>query len=104
MTKPKLPDVWVVFGDSFMRGAWEDRERAKSVCLKSDVLHRYAPVEKPKVCKWKENDPEGDMPGTFDGTCGVCWYVDLSLASKEEHFGGDMQFCPKCGGKIKVKR
>lgn len=52
----------------------------------------------PETCEWTENDPWGATPGTFDGTCGVCWYLDLTLAPAEEQ---DIAFCPRCGKPVK---
>lgn len=44
-----------------------------------------------ETCSWKEDDPWGDTPETWAGTCGVYWYID---GKPEEH---EINFCPKCG-------
>lgn len=73
MTRAKnLPDVWVVFGDSGIRGTWRSKQMAEAVCLKSDVAHRYTPAKPANVCKCKE---------PFSGP--LCLY------------------CANCGGKVK---
>jgi hypothetical protein len=56
-------------------------------------------MEQPKVCEWKENDPWGPTPDTYDGTCGICYTVDKSYAETfAEH---ELNYCPKCGNKIR---
>lgn len=94
--RTKLPKVWL----RFLK--WGS-DHGVSVYLKRPWYwggtHQYAPIQPQRKCVWTENDPNGEMPGTFDGACGVCWYIDLSIASKKEHFSG-LRFCPKCGGRI----
>lgn len=56
---------------------------------------------RPFICTWKEHDPWGHTPNTWDASCGLCWY--LETAEDEPHDplkGHEMNFCPKCGGKI----
>lgn len=87
--KPKLPNVWVVFGDSAIRGTWLTKEAAESVCLKTDVPHRYAPVLPPKVCRWTRRLQSELLE--WATACG--YFTD-----------GRYKFCPNCGGKIKVAK
>ena len=97
MAKPKtkLPKVWVYMRHGMVMCA--STKHAKP--LPDETAHQYAPLQPPRKCVWVENGPNSGMPGTFDGSCGVCWYIDLSIASKKEHFSG-LRFCPKCGGRI----
>ena len=50
------------------------------------------------ICEWKENNPLGSVPNTFDGTCGIFWYIDAEIGDRlADH---EINYCPKCGGKI----
>lgn len=64
-----------------------------AVYLKQAIIERRGEV--PAICTWTEQDPWGPTPLTWDGTCGVTYYVsEGSLADNKVHF------CPECGGRI----
>lgn len=53
-------------------------------------------------CEWRENDPWGPMPDTFDGTCGICYTINnFDEVEGRSLKTAEMNYCPKCGGKIK---
>lgn len=47
-----------------------------------------------KKCLWKEQDHDGDMPGTWDTACGTAWYVEEGTPEES-----GFHFCPNCGKK-----
>jgi len=88
--KPKLPELFVQFKDGVAWGTFYKREHGKDDGDKYTV-HRYAPVQKPKVCVW--TPAELSTLGTHKSSCN--WWVTL---------GRGYVACPYCGGKIKVAR
>ena len=65
--------------------------KAERDALKAEQSRGAAPA----ICTWTEQDPWGPTPLTWDGTCGVTYYVsEGSLAGNKVHF------CPECGGRI----
>lgn len=91
VSKPKLPKVWVGFknADQAIDGAyfklpWRGFDGVTRFRL-------YAPVQKPKVCVWKD-DTEDEF---WRAPCGKNALYPP---------GFDMTYCPNCGGKIKVTK
>lgn len=89
MSKPKLPKVWVMF--NVYGGAFVSAFTPSSPGQKIGVRYRYAPVQKPKVCVWKD-DPGDEF---WRAPCGKNALYPC---------GFDMTYCPNCGGKIKVAK
>lgn len=83
--KPKLPTIWVRFSGG---------RDGHSVYLKRPWywgnVHRYAPVQPPKVCVWTQRAV---------GNGQDIWHM-----CEGEWYGDDpYTYCPECGGRIKVK-
>ena len=50
--------------------------------------------ESMKTCKWEEDKFEGG----WSGSCETRWWLDYGTPKENE-----MNFCPKCGKRIKVE-
>lgn len=51
----------------------------------------------PAVCAWREEDPNGVTPGTYESACGEMWsFTDGGV--KENH----VRFCQGCGKPVSV--
>lgn len=48
-------------------------------------------------CTWSESDPWGDVPSTYDSTCGELWSF-IDGGPKENK----VKFCHGCGGVVVV--
>ncbi len=88
--KPKLPKVWVAFEYVTDMSAnvpiWVGSREA----LGKGVIpsYQYAPVQKPKVCRWKPSD--------------VDWW-EFSCNPTKVTADKPRIYCQFCGGKIKIK-
>ena len=49
-----------------------------------------------KVCAWVEDGDYGDYGGIYDGSCGLRWAF---VGDPKEN---NMNFCPQCGGRVKI--
>ncbi len=87
--KPKLPDAWLVI-NRFGRLASIPPEptrafiRLSRLLMGGDTVHRYAPVQPPKVCVW-------DYDGVLRARC------DRQTRARVQ------KYCEACGGKVKTK-
>lgn len=73
----------------------EDGVANMAIAEAADRLEELkAAVKKP--CRWSRDE---NLNAVYDGTCGVTW---------EFYDGGprenDFKHCPRCGGRIKVKK
>ena len=75
----KLPKVWISWRYGYPQASPS----------KTKESHPYAPVQKPKVCVWRD-----------DGSEEYPWHPSCTYEAVNE--AG--HYCPYCGGKIKVKR
>ena len=50
-----------------------------------------------EYCTWKEEDPNGPTPNTWEGECKYYYYAGIEYSL----MGQDMKYCPKCGGGIR---
>ena len=61
--------------------------------------------KRPYACVWREHDPWGETPFTWVASCGLCWYLESVEDHPDEPLKGhQMNYCPKCGGKIVEKK
>lgn len=85
--KPKLPNLFVGFRGDMARDIFYLRPRVGQPGVNYTV-HKYAPVQKPKVCVWTR---DGDR---FTSACKGRFYST---------YWNDGAYCPNCGGKIRRK-
>jgi hypothetical protein len=56
-----------------------------------------APVEAPSCCEWREEDPYGEMSGTYASACGELWsFIDGGPTEN------NVRFCHGCGKPVDV--
>jgi hypothetical protein len=87
------PEHWK---DNWMKSMWlhllwaaEGREIA--------VAYGVAPVEAPSCCEWREEDPYGEMSGTYASACGELWsFIDGGPTEN------NVRFCHGCGKPVDV--
>lgn len=88
VSKPKLPKVWVEFKDGVAWGTYYHRP-AQQFRGESE-FYQYAPVQKPKVCVWTEDEEY--------------WRIGCNKTTDGPYQIEAHSYCPYCGGKIKVTK
>jgi len=89
MTKAKkLPDVWVALDEDGVAWCGTERDYGDHAGF---TVHAYTPAKPAKVCVWVRD--KASIATNGHTACG--WWMD-----RDSQFN----FCPRCGGKIKVKR
>ena len=80
--------------DRFQDRRLQGREDAR-LAFTADIRRVIGTMtEKPTECHWTYDADEE----SWNGTCGIKWYIPHESTPEEN----DMNYCPKCGGKLVV--